>query len=97
MTTTSASLTGEWTMHAIAQQRELMMALVDNGHVEFDTSGVTDMDSAGLQLLLSAQRSIALRGHELKLMTMSDAVKGVLNVYALDESLHSAHPEEASK
>lgn len=97
MTTTSASLTGEWTMHAIAQQRELMMALVDDGHVEFDTSGVTDMDSAGLQLLLSAQRSIALRGHELKLMAMSDAVKGVLNVYALDESLHSTHPEEASK
>jgi len=97
MTTTSASLTGEWTIHAIAQQREAMLALVDGGHVEFDASGVTEMDSAGLQLLLSAQRSVALRGQELKLMALSDPVKSVLAVYALDSSLHSTHPEGSTK
>lgn len=94
MTTTAACLTGEWTIHAIAQQREAMLALVNDGHIEFDTSGVTDMDSAGLQLLLSAQRSVALQGQELKLMQLSNAVKSVLTVYGLDASLHSIHPEE---
>jgi len=54
------------------------------------------MDSAGLQLLLSAQRSVALQGQELKLMHLSDAVKSVLTVYGLDASLHSIHPEEVA-
>ena len=94
MTTTTACLTGEWTIHAIAQQRDAMLALVNDGHIEFDTAGVTDMDSAGLQLMLAAQRSVALQGHELKLIHLSNAVKSVLAAYGLDASLHSIHPEE---
>jgi anti-sigma B factor antagonist len=94
MSTTAACLTGEWTIHAIAQHRQALLALVNEGHIEFDTSAITDMDSAGLQLLLSAQRSVALQGHELKLTRMSDAVKSILVAYGLDASLHQVHPEE---
>ncbi|HEX5354674.1 MAG TPA: STAS domain-containing protein [Aquabacterium sp.] len=96
MSTTAACLTGEWTIHAIAQQREAMLALVNEGHIEFDASGVTDMDTAGLQLLLSAQLSVAQQGQELKLTHLSDAVKSVLTVYGLDASLHSVYPEEVT-
>ncbi len=96
MTTTAACLAGEWTIHAIAQQREAMLALVNDGHIEFDTSGVTDMDSAGLQLLLSAQRSVAQQGHELKLTQPSTAVRSVLAAYGLDVSLHAIYPEEVA-
>ncbi len=94
MSTTAACLTGEWTIHAIAQHLQTLVALVNDGHVEFDASAITDMDSAGLQLLLSAQHSVALDGHELKLIQMSDAVKSVLLAYGLDASLHPVHPEE---
>jgi anti-sigma B factor antagonist len=94
MSTTEACITGEWTIHAIAQHREAMLLLVNEGHSAFDASGITDMDSAGLQLLLSAQRSIALHGRELRLLQASAVVKGVLASYGLDIDLQPVYAEE---
>lgn len=93
--TTTACLTGEWTIHAIAQHREAMLALVNDGIVAFDASGITDMDTAGLQLLLSAQRSLAQLGQELQLVHPSSAVKGLLQAYGLDMTLQPVSIEEA--
>ncbi len=93
--TTAACLTGEWTIHAIAQHREAMLALVNDGNAVFDASGITDMDTAGLQLLLSAQRSVAQQGQELQLLHPSAAVKGVLQAYGLDMTLQPVSFEEA--
>lgn len=93
--TTAACLTGEWTIHAIAQHREAMLALVNDGTAVFDASGITDMDTAGLQLLLSAQRSVAQQGQELQLVQPSAAVKSVLQAYGLDMTLQPASFEEA--
>lgn len=97
MTTSAVCLAGEWTIHAIAQQRETMLALVNEGSFEFDAGGITDMDTAGLQLLLSAQRSVAQQGHELRLLNVGSAVKSVLSAYGLDASLHSVYPEEVAQ
>ena len=94
MSTTAACLSGEWTIHAIAQQREALLTLVNDGNVVYDASAITDMDTAGLQLLLSARRSVALQGQELKLVQMSDAVKSVLGAYGLDASLNEVNIEE---
>lgn len=93
--TTAACLTGEWTIHAIAQHREAMLALVNDGIVAFDASGITDMDTAGLQLLFSAQRSVAQLGQELLLVHPSAAVKGLLQAYGLDMTLQPVSLEEA--
>jgi anti-sigma B factor antagonist len=94
MSTSTACLAGEWTIHAIAQHREAMLLLVNGGQYEFDASGITDMDSAGLQLLMAAQRSIAKQGHELRLMDASSAVKDVLKAYGLDATLLPVNLEE---
>ena len=96
MSTSTACLSGEWTIHAIAQHREAMLLLVNEGQHEFDASGITDMDSAGLQLLVAAQRSIAQQGRELSLLQASQAVKDVLKAYGLDVNLQSVFAEEAA-
>lgn len=95
MSTSMACLSGEWTIHVIAQHREAMLLLVNDGQYEFDASGITDMDSAGLQLLLAAQRSIAKQGRELRLVACSGAVKDVLATYGLDTTLMPVNLEEA--
>lgn len=87
MSTSEPCLTSEWTIHAIDQYRAAMLLPVNEGHSAFDASGITDMDSAGLQLLLSAQRSIAVHGRELRLLQASGVVKGVLSSYGLDIDL----------
>jgi anti-sigma B factor antagonist len=96
MSNAAACLTGEWTIHAIAQHREAMLLLVNEAHVEFDASGISEMDSAGLQLLLAAQRSIALQGRELRLTQVSPAVRDVLTAYGLDHSLQALSAEEVA-
>lgn len=87
MSQNEASLSGEWTIHAIAQQRDAVLPLLDGGASEFDVAGITDMDSAGLQLLLAMQRSVAQTGHELRLVRPSSAVQSILRDYGLDATL----------
>jgi anti-anti-sigma factor len=96
MSATAACLTGEWTIHAISQHREAMLTLVNEGQYQFDAAGITDMDTAGLQLLVAAQRSLAKRGHELCLLQPSGAVKDVLKAYGLDANLQAAHAGEGA-
>jgi anti-anti-sigma factor len=94
MSTSAARLTGEWTIHAIAQHREILLALVNEGQHIFDASGISEMDSAGLQLLLSARGSVAKHGHELGLVQASAVVCDVLKSYGLDQDLQPLYTEE---
>jgi len=96
MSTHAACLTGEWTIHAIAQQRDAMLTCVDEGHHLFDASGITDMDSAGLQLMIAMQRSIAKMGQEVSLLNPSSVVRDVLNSYGLDANLQPLNIEETA-
>jgi anti-anti-sigma factor len=61
-------ITGECTIFRAAELREMLMT--DPAPLEIDLSGVTEMDSAGLQLLMGAklaatrqQRTLRLTGH----------------------------------
>lgn len=91
----SSALSGEWTIHSIAQHRESVLPLLDMGATEVDVSGITELDSAGLQLLLALQRGLARRGLELRLRPLSSSVREVLNLYGLDATLHpGAHEEQ---
>jgi anti-sigma B factor antagonist len=78
---------GEWTIHAAATLREGLLAQVSEGAHQFDLGAVTEIDSAGLQLLLAAQRSLARQGREIVLTACSPAVTQVLKIYGLDSDL----------
>jgi len=76
---------GELTIHTAADRRVVLMALADaGGDLELDLSGVTELDTAGLQLLLLARREAARGGGRLTLSAVSRAVADVLAIAHLD-------------
>jgi anti-sigma B factor antagonist len=76
-------LSGECTIFRAAELRELLLA--EPAPQEIDLSGVTEMDSAGLQLLMAAklaasrqQRTLRLSGHSASVLEVFE----LLNVAA---------------
>ena len=61
-----------------------------------DVSNVTDIDSAGIQLLLALRRSVATRGGTLTLASPSGDVRAALAVLGLDERLDAAQPRQGA-
>jgi anti-anti-sigma factor len=55
------------------------------GPLQLDLGGVTDFDSAGVQLLLSTRRSLAERGDALHIVAASAAVRDALTLFGLQE------------
>ena len=55
--------------------------------VILDLEQVTFMDSAGLQILLSAQRRVVRSGHELSVVCPEGAVRRVIELARLTETL----------
>lgn len=54
------TLTGELTIAAAAKAKtELLQALAGQGSLDLDTTGVSEVDAAGLQILLAAFKSAA--------------------------------------
>ena len=81
------SLDGELTIYRAAELKELLLNALaaGGGDLEVDLSGVSDFDSAGLQLLMLAKKTAQERGRELRLTGHSPAVLEVfelLNVAA---------------
>lgn len=75
----------------IAQAATCRDTLVDAlcasaGDLTLDLSAVTDIDSAGVQLLLATRRSVAERGAVLTLSGASGPVADALAVFGLDHS-----------
>jgi anti-sigma B factor antagonist len=85
---TAAGLQIEGSM-TFARATELHRAMLDAlqaqpSPVEFDLSDVTEIDSAGVQLLLLAKRTAAASDKELKLVGQSSAVLRALELLRLD-------------
>jgi len=81
------SLSGELTIFRAAELKgELLQALTDaGGALELDLSQVSELDTAGLQLLMLLKKTARQRGCELRLLAHSPAVLEVfelLNVAA---------------
>ncbi|MDM4766904.1 STAS domain-containing protein [Pelomonas sp. SE-A7] len=81
------TLSGELTIYRAAELKdELLRALDDcGGMLELDLSQVSELDSAGLQLLMLLKQLAVQRRHELHLLSHSPAVVEVfelLNVAA---------------
>ncbi len=81
MSELSVFVEGELTIHTAAEQKDrLISALAGSGELRVDLSGVTDMDTAGLQILLLVQRDAARQGIAVELHEPSSAVREVFAV-----------------
>lgn len=74
-------IAGEMTIQRAAELKEqLLMALRSNRPIEIDLSRVSEMDTAGLQLMLSSKLESIVRGTRLSFVGHSAAVQEVLNL-----------------
>jgi anti-sigma B factor antagonist len=84
MTEVNAELT---VYHAAALAFELRRLMEAGTDLDLDLEGVTEFDSAGLQVLLVAQREARARGLALRLHRPSPVVLEVLQTLNLTERL----------
>lgn len=77
-------LAGEMTIYeANTLQTTLMDVLDQCQNLEVDLSGVTEIDTVGVQLLLLAKREAQARGRQFRLSQHSRAVVGVFEILNL--------------
>jgi anti-sigma B factor antagonist len=82
--TPSLSIDGEMTIYRAAELREsLSAALAAGGDLELNLSAVTEMDSAGVQLLMAAKKTARESQRELRLVGHSPAVLEVFETLDL--------------
>lgn len=80
----SVRLDGEINIYRAAELRvALQAALAETGDLELDLSGVTELDSSGVQLLISAKKTAAATQRELHLVNHSPAVLEVFELLNL--------------
>jgi len=92
MNTSTLALGPELTIaFAAASHQQLAEALAhDSGTLTLDLSGVSEFDSAGLQLLLATRRSLAAKGRGLHITAASAVVRDALVVFGLQQLLAEA-------
>lgn len=77
-----ARITGEMTIyHAAEMKGELLPCLSHGTEVQIDLSEVSEIDTAGFQLLLLIKREAANAGKLLRLMAHSPATLEVLDMF----------------
>lgn len=89
----SLALAGELTIQTAAERKAALVEALDHAEqagatgLDLDLAEVTELDTAGLQLLLMLQREAAHRGCRVRLAAMSQTVTDVLAIAHLDASL----------
>ena len=72
---------GELTIYtAVESRKRLLEALAGEGAVEVDLSGVTEIDSAGLQLLIMAKKEANLAGRGIRFVNHSSPVVELIDL-----------------
>lgn len=81
-----AKIDGEMTIYHAMQLKdsELFSHLPNCREVDLDLSGVTEIDSSGLQLLVAAKALALAHGNRLRLSNHSQAVLNVLELCELE-------------
>ena len=78
---TRIEIRGEFNIFtATALRQQLLDALDQPSGVDVDLSGVSEIDSAGLQLMIAAKREAALRGKSLRFAGHSREVFDILEL-----------------
>lgn len=79
-----ARIEGDFTIYQAAESKSpLMAAIAESDELEINLAGVTELDSAGLQLLLLAKREANERGKTLRLVAHSEASLNVIDLLSL--------------
>lgn len=79
-----ARVNGEMTIYTAAECRnQLRECLQSCREAEIDLSGVSDIDSAGVQLLIQAKREGAAHGKSVRLVAHSPAVQEIIDLFRL--------------
>ena len=74
-------IAGEMTIYTAAEMKAPLLApLQDCAELEVDLAQVSEIDTAGLQLLVLAKRESLKQGRRLRLVGHSDAVMEVLDM-----------------
>ncbi|WP_447829222.1 STAS domain-containing protein [Aeromonas salmonicida] len=77
-------VSGEMTIYTAAELKQALTPLLYRQQaLELDLSGVSEMDSAGLQLLLAAKKTMQQGGYPLHLVMHSHAVLNALELCQL--------------
>lgn len=75
---------GEMTIYHAAELKDKMLSAIRSGdEVEINLSGVSEMDTAGFQLLVMVKRDLTGRGGSLRLVGHSPATLEVLDWYQM--------------
>ncbi len=102
------SLPGEMTIYAVGPTRALFQgwvtklpkgrraAALDGSALSVDSSGVNEVDAAGVQLLMSLSRSLAARKRTLQLANPSRPLKAALETLGVSGMLAPAPADGAS-
>lgn len=78
------ALAEDFTIYSAAQNKENLLGQLDSSQgLELDLSGVEEMDSAGLQVLMLLKREADNRGKPLHLINHSQAVVEVFELLDL--------------
>ena len=81
---TCLRIDGEMTIYRAAELKPVLLeALKPSADMDIDLSGVTEFDSAGVQLLMLAQREARAMQGELRLVAPSAAVREVFDLLDL--------------
>lgn len=73
---------GEFTIYHARQIRDDLLEHLDSSkEIELDLGGVTEMDTAGIQLLLAAKREGLRRGKPVRYVSHSQAALEVIDLY----------------
>lgn len=91
--TSPIDLGPELTIVHASQLRDTLLTHLGQGENEMvlDLSGAVEVDSSGVQLLMSLQQSMSLQGRALRICGMSKALREVLTLYALQPLLDTQH------
>jgi len=77
-----AHVAGEMTIYCATEMKGELLSCIDrDAEVEIDLSEVSEMDTAGFQLLLLAKREAANAGKPLRLVAHSPATLEVLDLF----------------
>lgn len=80
-------ITGDLTIYRAAELKQALLAeltqLANPAPLEIDLSGVTEIDTAGLQLLMLAKKTAQAQQRELRLVAHSPAVTEVFELLNL--------------
>lgn len=79
---------GDMTIYgAVELKKTLIEGLCSHERTELDLSGVDEIDTAGVQALILAERESRLIGREFRIASVSQPVASILKLYNLHDSL----------